>query len=226
MNRTEFLQRVHEAAAAGRAHRVHAERRAYGKYEPETRAAMFDRFEREVAAVGGRFHRLRDAAELSGLIRDLVGRQECRHALLWRTEAVARLGIYRQLDELGVEWIDADRALQLAPELRRAAMLRATLGITAVSAAVAETGSIAMQAAFGQERSASLLPAVHLAIVEAPSVVPDLFDYFQQLAENFPSELPSNVTLITGPSKTGDLELRLVTGVHGPRQWHVALVEF
>ncbi len=226
MNRSEFLQRVRAAAAAGRAHRVHAERRSYGKYEPATSGELFERFGREVTATGGRFHRPRDAAELSALIRELVAQQDCRHALVWRDEALARLGIYQQLDDLGVEWLDAERALLLAPDARRAAMLRASLGISAVSAAVAETGSIAMQAAFGHERSASLLPAVHLAIVEAQAVVPDLFDYFQRLAVAFRNELPSNVTLITGPSKTGDLELRLVTGVHGPRQWHVALVEF
>lgn len=226
MNRTDFLQRVREAASAGRAYRVHAERRAYGKYKPAANGALFERFGREVMAAGGVFHRPHDVAELSELIRVLVAQQECRQALVWRDDALSRLGIYQQLDNLGVEWLDAERALPLAPDVRRAAMLRATLGITAVGAAVAETGSIAVQAAFGYERSASLLPAVHLAIVEGQAVVPDLFDYFQQLAAAFPNELPSNVTLITGPSKTGDLELRLVTGVHGPRQWHVALVEF
>jgi L-lactate utilization protein LutC len=54
--------------------------------------------------------------------------------------------------------------------------------------------------------------------------VPDLFDLFDAARAENKQELPSGVALITGPSKTGDIELRLVTGVHGPGDWHVVLV--
>lgn len=223
MNRDAFLQRVRDAAATGRAHRVQAELRAFGEYAPATRDALYDRLAAEVAAVGGTFHRPNDRAGLAALIRQLADQFGCRSALVWKHESLVRLGVYEALDTLGVERFDADCAAALEPSAQRQAMLRATLGITAVDAAIAETGSIAVHARFGQERSASLLPVIHLAIVEARLVLPDLFDYFARLA---PDSLPSNITLITGPSKTGDLELRLVTGVHGPRHWHVALVDF
>ena len=54
--------------------------------------------------------------------------------------------------------------------------------------------------------------------------MPDLFDVFDQLGAAGPENLPSNVAFITGPSKTGDIELRLTTGVHGPGTWHVILL--
>ena len=75
----------------------------------------------------------------------------------------------------------------------------------------------------GDERVASLLPPVHVAIVERQQIVADLIDAFSALTRG-KEELPSNVVLITGPSKTGDIELQLTTGVHGPGTWHVIVV--
>ena len=65
---------------------------------------------------------------------------------------------------------------------------------------------------------------MHVAIVERSQIVPDLLDAFAMLHERGLSNLPSNITLITGPSKTGDIELQLTTGVHGPGKWRVIIV--
>ena len=72
-----------------------------------------------------------------------------------------------------------------------------------------------------EPRSLSLLPPVHVAVAERRQILPDLFDLFAALGTD---ELPANVSIITGPSKTGDIELRLVTGVHGPGEVHVLLI--
>jgi len=72
-----------------------------------------------------------------------------------------------------------------------------------------------------EPRSASLLPPVHIALAERSQLLPDLFDLFDLFSPV--STLPSSLTLITGPSKTGDIELKLVTGVHGPGEIHVVL---
>jgi len=90
--------------------------------------------------------------------------------------------------------------------------------------AIAETGTLLMCARPGQERVASLTPPMHIAIVERRQIVPDLIDAFDWLAGRGLENLPSNVTLITGPSKTGDIELQLTTGVHGPGKWRVVVV--
>jgi L-lactate utilization protein LutC len=63
---------------------------------------------------------------------------------------------------------------------------------------------------------------VHVAVVGEWQIVPDLFDFFESLAAG--PNLPANVNLITGPSKTADIEGVLVTGMHGPGQVHIVLV--
>jgi L-lactate dehydrogenase complex protein LldG len=67
---------------------------------------------------------------------------------------------------------------------------------------------------------------VHIAIADRSQLLPDLFDLFDlfsPVANLSKSTPPSCLTLITGPSKTGDIELKLVTGVHGPGEIHVIL---
>ena len=75
-----------------------------------------------------------------------------------------------------------------------------------------------------QPRSLSLLPPIHVAVAERRQILPDLFDLFALLGKG-PDELPACLSVITGPSKTGDIELRLVTGVHGPGEIHVILFD-
>ncbi|MBI5864673.1 MAG: LUD domain-containing protein [Planctomycetes bacterium] len=93
------------------------------------------------------------------------------------------------------------------------ARFAADLGVTLVRAAIVETGSLLVEAGAGEERGTSLIPAVHAAIVPASRIVPDLVDAFDLIASR---PLASALTLITGPSKTADIEGVLVTGVHGP----------
>jgi L-lactate dehydrogenase complex protein LldG len=71
-------------------------------------------------------------------------------------------------------------------------------------------------------RSLSLLPPVHIAVARRDQIIEDLFDLFEDDLKDVTS-LPACVSIITGPSKTGDIELKLVTGVHGPGEVHVVI---
>lgn len=98
----------------------------------------------------------------------------------------------------------------------------ADAAVTGVAAAVAETGTLVCASGASSARGTSLIPPVHVALLAASQLVADLFDYFEQLGR-WP-HLPANVNLITGPSKTADIEGILVTGVHGPGAVHVVLL--
>ena len=86
-------------------------------------------------------------------------------------------------------------------------------GITDTYAAVAETGSLVLRPNPSHGRALSLVPPIHIAIVEPSNIVADLIDLFEKLAS---APRVPNITIITGPSKTADIEGALVTGVHGP----------
>ena len=86
-------------------------------------------------------------------------------------------------------------------------------GVTEVDFAVAETGSIAIRHRPEHGRLLSLVPFVHVAVVEPKHFVPDLIDLFERLRKE---GCGSGVTIISGPSKTADIEMNVVTGVHGP----------
>ncbi len=85
--------------------------------------------------------------------------------------------------------------------------------VTDVFAAVAETGSLVVRSTPQHGRALSLVPPVHAALVEPGNLLPDLIDLFELLSKQ---SNRSGLTIISGPSKTADIELNLVTGVHGP----------
>ena len=74
-----------------------------------------------------------------------------------------------------------------------------------------------------EARSLSLLSPVHVVVAHRDQLLPDIFDLFEPEVLS-KDRLSSCLTLVTGPSKTGDIELRLVTGVHGPGEVHVVLI--
>lgn len=88
----------------------------------------------------------------------------------------------------------------------------ASVTVEEVHGAIAETGSVVSASSGGRPLQASLLPAHHVAIVSRERIFETLDDFFASVAE----DPPTNITLITGPSRTADIELTLAIGVHGP----------
>jgi L-lactate utilization protein LutC len=105
----------------------------------------------------------------------------------------------------------------------RQALFDFDVGITTAQAAIAETGTLVLESDTERHRLVSLVPPVHIAIVDAESIVPTLGDALKLVARENALDMSRTVTFITGPSRTADIELTLAIGVHGPKELYVIL---
>lgn len=156
-------------------------------------------------------HRVRDEAELAETVAAIVREAGARTALVPGEAMPARDQIIARLQADGIQLLDPDD-----PD----AAFVADVGITAASAAVAETASMSLTSGDGRRRLASLAVPCHIGIVRAEQIVPDLLDW----AEKHETPPQANEVLVSAPSKTADIELSLVMGVHGPRYEHVVVL--
>ena len=118
--------------------------------------------------------------------------------------------------DLGIVPRDESRTARLA------ALASIQIGITGALAGIAESGTVAVVSGQGRSRLASLLPPVHVAVLRAERLYPSLDAFFA--AHPDVADEGSNLVLITGPSRTADIEMTLTRGVHGPGEVHVVLV--
>ena len=105
------------------------------------------------------------------------------------------------------------------PEVAGNAPVRqADLGVTGCDCLLARTGSIAVCTRSAGGRALSVLPPVHLVIARRTQLVPDLTAALALWQQRYDRHWPSNLCVITGPSRTGDIEKILVMGAHGPKR--------
>ena len=224
-DQVEFLQRVRAsigAAVSRRSGQADPRRTSPSRATGSTlnQGQLLELFFAELGLVGGKGHRVRSPREAVDRLRDLVRAAGIRRAVIWRQQLLARLGVGAALAESGVECWEVCEEIPEPDRLARIAV--ADLGVTAVDYAVAETGSLVLCSRPGQARMVSLLPPIHVAFLSPGTLVSGLEALVPLVRRDL--EGPggaSNIVLITGPSRTADIELTLTQGVHGPKEVHV-----
>lgn len=225
--RTTFLARVAAAVRSGNKYRESSPRELAPTVgylgagnDPIGRLAE------ELGKVGAQSVRVQTREAAASAIRSIVERFAVRHAVCNMGRILDELGICAILRESDIEVTTADELAGLAEVQRRDRLFAADLGVASPDWAIAETGTLVYASGPAQTRSATLLPPVHLAILDSSCVLPDLMDLPRRFTDrSVDGVLPRNVALVTGPSKTGDIELKLTTGVHGPGEVHVLIWE-
>ncbi|MCE4611099.1 MAG: LUD domain-containing protein [Desulfurococcales archaeon] len=133
-------------------------------------------------------------------------------------------------EKLGIE-VDPSNIESIVLAVRRFLrdkFIKADVGITGANALAADTGSIVLVENEGNIRMVSSLPQVHIALVPVDKIVPTITDAIDvalvqaAFAGLYP---PTYISVITGPSSTGDIELVRVYGAHGPRELHVVFID-
>lgn len=151
-----------------------------------------------------------------------------------------RLGPIRSWFPDSCEQVDLDPQPDSEPKSQviRDKLFNIDAALTRVVAAVAETGSVVLEAGPDHARLVSLTAEKHIALVWPDQIVADLLDWSQSMPETTTAKLAGSpdgntgnrsaggFTMISGPSKTADIELQLVTGVHGPKELHLIIIHF
>lgn len=174
--------------------------------------ALRERFIQEAASLACRVHQPAGEREAIDLLLRLIGRKD-KEVQAWNFDRIPLPNLEKALSREGITIANPDD-----PTVR--------VGISGADAALAATGSLVISSAPSQPRLTSLLPPVHVAILPADRIVPDLESW---LAEQRKAGLEhfrraAQIVLVSGPSRTGDIEMELVMGVHGPGELHIILV--
>jgi len=168
---------------------------------------LLERFELELTALGGQVIHCQGMLDLVDRIVALLKENEIDSVMSWEAAELPD-GLPAALQAQGIQL-----SHQPDPQLRA--------GLTGVIAAAAETGTLALAAGPGRLQSASLLPELHLAVLHARDVRPTLLEVLKLDA----IRQASAAVLVTGPSRTADIEMTLTIGVHGPKEVYVFLLD-
>lgn len=177
---------------------------------------LADRFEEALTAAGGEVIRAADLDAALTALGNVLRVVEARQAVANATPPVSDVDLAGRFPD--VAW---QRTGEEMGEAWRARCAVADVGLSGADAALAETGTIAVSSGPDRSRLATLLPPVHVALVPAERLTADIFTWTVARQGNF----PANVTLVSGPSKTADIEQTLAVGVHGPKRLIVILYE-
>lgn len=216
MEREAFLSRV-----------GHAARRAPLPPSPGAAALpppgpenLVELFTERAASVNAGVHGPVSAAGAPSLVAGIVSDHGCESFISWDDLPVS--GVAASLGAAGLErmphHVEADERLEHQLGYRHI-----DCGVTGAGAGLAESGSVVLVHGEGRPRMASLVPEVHIALLPTDLIHRSLAHW----AHRHPNSLPgtANLVIVSGPSRTGDIELQLNLGVHGPRIVHIMLIE-
>ena len=153
--------------------------------------------------VSGEVHLLGEKESLTGKINELIRELDAQSVSFWNMNSLKSLEFTSETD-----------------------LASADIGITGADFAIADTGTLVLLSGPEQPRLTSLLPPVHIAILEKETIVPNIHALFARLGKSYENydKLCSCISFITGPSRTADIELNLTLGVHGPGRAIVIIV--
>lgn len=176
------------------------------------RAALIERFIAQAEALSSAIHRCASPDEAHAAILRVIAPDE--RVLCWDFAHIPLPGLDAALDRAGIAVAPPGDA-------------SARVGITGVDAALAATGSLVISSGPGKARQVSLLPLVHIAVVRVDQIVPHMEAWIATLraAGTDAFAAASSTVIVSGPSRTADIAMELILGMHGPGALHIVLLD-
>lgn len=186
-------------------------------------ASLVSRFERELAALGASMTLARDLDEVSDALRSLLANLAPKTIITWDRSEFDGWNIPWLWESHGaIPWVAAPGGTDAGPLGETA--LTADVGVTTVDYAIANAGTLLLSTTARRPRTVSLLPTTHISLVHEAQIVPRLGIAFDSLNPFLLAAPPSSLHLISGPSRSADIENDLSIGVHGPAALHVIVL--
>ena len=177
---------------------------------------MYDQFKARAERAGAEVHRFTGKAEAEAFIAELLQKEEIR-------EEAGHLAVWADcpfVDAAFKERINTMPGMRFT--VNRDDANAAWIGISQVDGALAEIGTLVQDATAIDKRLVSMLPEIHMAILDTSTIVADMPAWIAQTDVN---KLGAYTSMITGPSLTADIERVLTIGVHGPRRLIICCVD-
>ena len=216
MDRDVFLARVGRAAMTGRLPAPPDVSASLPELEPADLVALF---RDSLQKVDGVVHGPVSGHGAPVVVSGIASGHGCSTFMAW--DDLPAPGVAAELTADGLQRVDHDieESSRLEHQLGYVPL---SLGVTGALTGLADSGSLVLSHGPGRPRMASLVPEVHVALLR----VSDLDRTLSIWAHNHPAAAAetANLVMVTGPSRTGDIEQQLNLGVHGPRHLHVVLV--
>jgi L-lactate dehydrogenase complex protein LldG len=203
-------------------------------YLPVTRVddtspdALLERFQEEMALLNGEVCVVDGEDAARQMVLDLLASHGTERVASWHFKHIPVKKLYTAIREAGYT-IDYPAILLDDPAARERAVIRletAAVGLTGADAVAASTATLIFSSAAGKGRIPTILPPVHIAVVRLTQFVPRVEDWLakERAAGNPTLRGAANICFTTGPSRTADIEKKLVLGVHGPKRVQVVVI--
>jgi len=179
---------------------------------------LINEFSEKLESLSGHAELIENDNNLIKFIEKIFGMTKSSSFFGWDNEYL--IPSYEKLEEKGYRRTKSTGKISQS---------KCDIGITLADYAISETGSIVLYTNRVQNRNASLIVPIHIAILPKENLVKNIFDLFVRIINDYSEledvrELSSCVSFITGPSRTADIELNLTLGVHGPKELYVLII--
>ncbi len=217
MARERILQRLHSVTHSHSSAAAPAIRDAEIFANHPGQNALVERFGAKLISLKGEFFRVRDAREAASRVKELLA------GVAANSPQVCLCQRHELIDAVVAQepWLHT-HTTPLSQSLPNEDFAQYQASLTAADFLIARTGSIVLNSAAAGGRRLSVLPPLHIVVAAASQAVASLEEAFAQLKNIAPA---SYMAIITGPSRTSDIEKILVLGAHGPKRLAAIVIE-
>lgn len=192
--------------------------------EDQSPDALLERFMAELANVKGEAFAVEDDAAARAKVMELMEEHEAKRILAWDFKHIPVEGLEEAIRAAGIEIIQPDTHDEFRAETLAHAET-AQVGLTGADAAAATTGTLVFTTAPGKGRIPTVLAPNYIVVIRQDQILTRIESWIAQIRANALGDIRehANFCFITGPSRTGDIEMELILGVHGPGRVQVVV---